>query len=141
MQFLEFVGSWNIYDTSWCNICTLSLWGSWWLNVYFLSLLSLVSQPCPSQEVQIWQTTIPISWNRQETWLATITVKVCTQGLYAVFTCYWCETGFAVKLKGQRGDVKAVVPFESSHYHHMYDLSSCGLLNEEGPLSVFVMAD
>lgn len=78
-------------------------------HLFSLPLLSSVSQPCPSQEVQIRQTTIPISWQRQETWLVTIAVKVCTQGLYAACTCYWCETGFAVKLKGQRGDVKAVV--------------------------------
>lgn len=75
VAFLEVVGSWNIHDVISARITMINR---------LFSRLSSVSQPDPSQEVQIRQITISISWQRQETWLATIAVQVCTQGLYAV---------------------------------------------------------
>lgn len=57
VAFLEIVGSYDIHCALWCNICTLSVQGWWWLTI--CSLFPVVSQPDPSQEVQ---TAVSISW-------------------------------------------------------------------------------
>lgn len=107
---------------------------------HLLSPLSSVSQPGPSQEVQIWQITISVSWQRQETWLVTVVVKVCTQGLYTVCQCCYCETGFAVKLKGQKDDIKAAIPLNHHIIISVWPLV-INLVKERGALRVFVTAD
>lgn len=92
-----------------------------------ISFLSPVSKPGLSQEVQIWQITISVSWQRQETRLATIAVKVCTQGLYAHIASV--KTGFAAKVKG---GIYKPLSFWIITLSPMYGLSTFSLVKWKG---------
>lgn len=129
VSFLEDVGSWNIHCTLWYNICTLSLQARWWTINHLFSLLSSVPQPCSSEKVEIWQIPVSISWQRQKTWLVTITFKVHTQGLYIVRPHCLCEIGFAVKQMSKLWH-ESHCPFESLHYHLCLTSRHSSLLND-----------